>query len=105
MVTTDLGVVRHGFHQPFGSNNDVLPWNEWAVKPFVWGRKEAAANLLNLRGPVHACMRKGLVSHRFYVQLDMEDMRMLVIPLAFHKALKVFLKSRPLPTPLALSAS
>ena len=30
---------------------------------------------------------------------------MLVIPLAFHKAPQVFLKSRPLPTPLALSAS
>ena len=86
------------------SVSHIIPTNGWAVKPSVQGRKEAAADLSSPVGrPRYLCMFKEPVPRRFYVQLDMDDMHMLVIPSAFQKVLKVFLKFR-LPTSICLSA-
>ena len=101
MITTDLDtVVARGSHPPVGS--DVLPRNVWVVKPVVQGRKEATDVPCNQKLPRDLSLPKEPLPHGFYVQLDMDDMHKLVIPPAFQKALKVFLKFS-LPTCIGMS--
>lgn len=103
MHMTKCDMVGQG-SQP-QSESDLLPTNVWAVKPFVQGRKEAVALLSSPDGvPHNLCVSKGETLHRFYVQLDLDDLEMVVIPPHFRSVLKVFLRFR-LPTSICVSAN
>ena len=101
MHMTKCDMVGQG-SQP-QSESDLLPMNVWAVKPFVQGRKEVVALLSSPDGvPRNLCVSKGETLHRFYVQLDLDDLEMVVIPPHFWSVLKVFLMFR---LPICVSAN
>jgi hypothetical protein len=103
MHMTKCDIVDQG-SQP-QSESDMLPTNVWAVKPFVQGRKEAVALLSSRDGvPHNLCVSKGEMLHRFYVELDLDDLEMVVIPPHFWTVLKVFLRFH-LPTSICVSAN
>ena len=103
MHMTKCDMVGQG-SQP-QSESDLLPTNVWAVKPSIQGRKEAAALLSSPDGVPHIlCVSKEPMLRRFYVQLDLDELEMVVIPPDFRKVLKVFLRFC-LPTSICVSAN
>lgn len=96
VIRTQVGHCVGMCHPPPGFQ-DVLPVIRLAFKSIVLGGREAAA-------PLHTHGRRTKLGHktrewmqgRFYVQMDMDDMAMLIILTNFQKPLKEWLKN-PLP--------
>jgi hypothetical protein len=105
VVKLECNTVGKGCHPP-PRYGDKLPLNRWtkALKSVVLGRIEAAV----LPPPVvgkrskRSHLPRALSPHRYYVQLNENDLHMLFVPPAFQAGLREWIKI-PLPPPLLSS--
>ena len=101
----DLPDVPPGF-EPLVPKPGVIPYNSRLLKPVLPGREAEATELTRMtkgKRPRIGHMPRPLLPRRFYTQLDLGDLQMLVIPRSFHAALKAWL-AIPLPRCIPIGA-
>jgi hypothetical protein len=91
--------VGRGWHPP-PRYQDKIRLNRWtkSLKPVVLDRIQAVAVPPHTHGrqPKLGNIPRAIITQRWYIQLDVNELHMLVIPLAFQQDLKEWIKI-PLP--------